>query len=978
MVACGVGRGAEAEGPELTIALSNNVKRLTWDPYPGAHRYRVQSAADPGGVFSNDSSGVMSRFLWQGLITEPKRFYRLVVEPMTEEELLRSTVLNRLAYGPTPDELARVARMGAQAYINEQLAPETLPASFDDYTVVITNSAAVPPNTNWTFVSVTGSVSSSTLYMYLTGVGDVYLDDVQLRLISTNGTLGPNVLVNGDFEAPLTTGWTVSANHRNSALSTDVVCSGQASLHMVATAPGSTRDSSIWQTVTPSLPTTRQRCVLSFAYLPSAHSRLLTLRLSNSGTIINAQNAPPPPSWIYATATGVAGSNPNLYLYLSGAGEAHIDDIKLVAGSQPGVGPNLLQNGDFEAETLAPWQATANFTNSSRSTTVARSGLASLKLVATAAGSGGGNSFFQSGIPGVTAGQKYTISYWYLPSTRNRNLTVRLSGSGSLGLLVSQPDSASPSGLHRKLDARAASLDNLRAWFCHHAVQSPRQLLEILLQFCENHFVTQHSKSVEYLDRYYDDGALQGRIATDFEYREISKWRAALLRPTCTFLDLLRISAESPAMIIYLDTVDSKGNGDNIANENYARELFELFCMGVDNGYDQNDIVAMSRAWTGWSVDIVDPEQIDNPLAPRSTFYGAYPGSGFNAVSNLIGVWSFKFKSENHGTNRAPILSVWDPDSPADNPRAVGPKIVPARFGPPWAGRPYQLVIPARAGNAGLQDGYDVLEHLANLPFTMEYISVKLCRLFVHDDFVHGVYDYADPNRPPEAELIRQCMVAWDTPGPDGRKGNLRAVLATIFNSPLFRGHAGSMQKIKTPLEFCVSAVRSMWAINPDGTSTAFTDGAFGSALSRMGGMSLFNRADPDGYPETGPAWISAGTLAERLRFVQALCMDPSNRPGDAGNNAVDPVTLLKNRLPSSSWNNAVAVANFFLDLLYPGEGRANLDHYRSVAVTFLNTGDGGTTSSPFSGLSNTGATYNSRVRGMVAMLMTLQRFQEQ
>src|SRR5207249_9767380 len=57
---------------------------------------------------------------------------------------------------------------------------------------------------------------------------------------------------------------------------------------------------------------------------------------------------------------------------------------------------------------------------------------------------------------------------------------------------------------------------------------------------------------------------------------------------------------------LYLDTVNSKGNGSNIANENYARELLELFTYGVDNGYDQNDITVMSRTWTGWSVNIVD------------------------------------------------------------------------------------------------------------------------------------------------------------------------------------------------------------------------------------------------------------------------------------------------------------------------------------------------------------------------------------
>jgi hypothetical protein len=302
---------------------------------------------------------------------------------------------------------------------------------------------------------------------------------------------------------------------------------------------------------------------------------------------------------------------------------------------------------------------------------------------------------------------------------------------------------------------------------------------------------------------------------------------------------------------------------------------------------------------------------------------------------------------------------------------------VPARFGPPWAGTSYRLVIPAgRTGTNGIQDGYDVINHLANLPFTMEYLSVKLCRLFVHDDFEHGVYDYTDPNRTAEAELIRQCMVAWNTPATDGRKGNMRSVLRTIFNSDLFRSHGGSLQKIKTPLEFVASSVRALRAANGNGGFTANTDGyAFNGPLGRMGAMSLFNRAEPDGYPESGPPWISAGTLDERVRFVQSLL--EATTGGDSGNSTTDPVGLLKAKLPSNQWNNAGAVADYFLGIIYPGEGKANLDSYRNLAIEFLNTADNGT-ANVFTSLSNTSATYDTRVRGMVAMLMTMQRFQEQ
>ena len=123
-----------------------------------------------------------------------------------------------------------------------------------------------------------------------------------------------------------------------------------------------------------------------------------------------------------------------------------------------------------------------------------------------------------------------------------------------------------------------------------------------------------------------------------------------------------------------------------------------------------------------------------------------------------------------------------------------------------------------------------------------------------------------------------------------------------------------------------------------------------------------------------------AGTLAERLRFIQALLSDPANRPNDAGGASTDPVALLKKKLPAASWNNAGDVADYFLGILYPAEGKANLDLYRAAAIAFLN--DGSTDSPPsattFAALSNTSASYNTRVRGMVSWLMTTQRFQEQ
>jgi uncharacterized protein (DUF1800 family) len=520
-----------------------------------------------------------------------------------------------------------------------------------------------------------------------------------------------------------------------------------------------------------------------------------------------------------------------------------------------------------------------------------------------------------------------------------------------------------------------ANLGDLRAWHCLRAVNAKRQLLEVMLQFLENHFVTQYDKSSTYFNGKYngDNNIMEDRVSTQLEYLENLRWRQALLNPNCTFSNLVTISAESLAMIIYLDTVTSTGNGKNIANENYARELQELFCMGVDNGYDQIDVTTMSRVWTGWTAEIIDPSQVGNRFATQTTNTYPFVTNNFSAVSNLAGVWNFVYKSSTHNTNSKAIYYV-------TNSGTAVSKTVPARFGPPWAGQNYGLTIPNRPAASGLQDGYDVLAHLSNLPFTEEFISVKLCNLFVHDGFDTG-YDFTDPNLSPEGQLVHDCMVAWENSSP---KGNIRTVLRTIFNSQLFRDPATVCAKVKTPLEMVASTIRSI-RIFTNNVYSSDTDGySFTIPLDRMGGMDLFNRNDPNGYPEDAQGWISGGTLAERIRFIQSFCITntasghsgaQSGTGNDAAGSISHPVLLINYKLPPASWYNASDIADYLLKILFPTEGAGNLTLYKSAVVNYLTTDDNGNASA-LNSLS--AANYDTRIRGAVGMLMSFARFQEQ
>src|ERR1043165_1793377 len=96
------------------------------------------------------------------------------------------------------------------------------------------------------------------------------------------------------------------------------------------------------------------------------------------------------------------------------------------------------------------------------------------------------------------------------------------------------------------------------------------------------------------------------------EFREHMKWRQLLLDPNCNFYDLLKVSVDSPAMIIYLDTILSSKSA---ANGNNAGEIMELHTMGADDGYIQPDIVDLAKVWTGWSVSKKDPSVANDPFS---------------------------------------------------------------------------------------------------------------------------------------------------------------------------------------------------------------------------------------------------------------------------------------------------------------------------------------------------------------------------
>lgn len=107
--------------------------------------------------------------------------------------------------------------------------------------------------------------------------------------------------------------------------------------------------------------------------------------------------------------------------------------------------------------------------------------------------------------------------------------------------------------------------------------------------------------------------------------------------PFGNFVVFLKEISKSPAMLTFLDGIK---NRKNRPNENYSRELFELFTMGVNNGYTQQDITEAARALTGYtSISepcapiTFDPSQYDSG---SKTIFGQTANFDFDGVHDVI------------------------------------------------------------------------------------------------------------------------------------------------------------------------------------------------------------------------------------------------------------------------------------------------------------------------------------------------------
>ena len=298
------------------------------------------------------------------------------------------------------------------------------------------------------------------------------------------------------------------------------------------------------------------------------------------------------------------------------------------------------------------------------------------------------------------------------------------------------------------------------------AALSENQLQELLTDFWFNHF------NVSLTDN-------QSR-------RYVPSYERDAIRPYVlgSFPEMLAATARHPAMLLYLDNAQSiaeesatttlelaqRGRGGfgrrggrggfggemrrrsqnpnrpSGLNENYARELLELHTLGVDGGYDQQDVIEVARAFTGWSIY---PAEAGRPDVARRLQFAMSSGFGFVAEDGFL------FRADAHDAETKTVLGNRLP------------------------------------GGRGIEDGEEVLRLLADHPSTARHLALKLATRFVADE--------------PPPSLVDSLAAVYRA-----TDGSIRAMLEAVVESPEFWSADSRQHKIKSPFELAVSAVRAV------------------------------------------------------------------------------------------------------------------------------------------------------------------------
>lgn len=285
--------------------------------------------------------------------------------------------------------------------------------------------------------------------------------------------------------------------------------------------------------------------------------------------------------------------------------------------------------------------------------------------------------------------------------------------------------------------------------------------------------------------------------ANESQYWRVSYDQVIRRYALTDFESLLQHTITHPAMGLNLGNAYS--SADDL-NENLGRELLELHTVGVEAGYTQDDVVASALIITGYRVDVWD---------------------------------DFSSGYDRHSHAKGPVTVVADP---VNHPDLV-----------------FSRTLSNKTAAAGQADTAAYLTYLAHHPTTARRIARRLCVKFVRDD--------------PSDALVDAVAAAWTKNGTA-----IKPTLLALVTHPEFALARGL--KVRSPLEDYVAMVRGLgirlrkpgspfdWdESDADGVAHAYDFvNAMHDQYSELG-QAPYDWPAPNGFPEVGAAWASAGRV---------------------------------------------------------------------------------------------------------------------
>ena len=293
-----------------------------------------------------------------------------------------------------------------------------------------------------------------------------------------------------------------------------------------------------------------------------------------------------------------------------------------------------------------------------------------------------------------------------------------------------------------------------------------------------------------------DDDSLSRRLLDFFSNHFSVTAQGGMMRPLAptlereaiapnllgSFYNMLLAVEQHPSMLVYLDNDKSVGPTTREAkknrglNENLAREILELHTLGVNGGYNLEDIQELAKAITGWS--------ISRPV------------------------------DHQHGFVYRPVAH--EPGS--------------------------RVVLGGVYRNTGKNQGEAILRDLSVHSATARHVSFKMARHFVSDK--------------PSDELVKAMTDTWRKTG-----GDIKAVVTAMIKHP--DSWQPESEKLKTPREFYISALRATGVATPDARRVVNT-------LTNLG-QAPFGAGSPAGYADVASAWNGADALLKRVDWVNMI-----------------------------------------------------------------------------------------------------------